>query len=569
MALSSRKVTLLSNSSSSVYQKNAPANFVNDLPIPIAEEGRNWRVSLDRLSFQPVFANIPLFEPHCPHFVYWYCDKFTLEDENKFPTERNLKFWYNVCEERLEGNEAYEDIEDLTRKLNEIFLQTTVTDSGITFSKGKRGIKISGVGNSVLLISLEVAKWMRLYQTAGDTVQYGNGIYVYLNFSNGEASSVEGFRNETLFTSQAPTIIKVFASFDVGGWVSHCLAILPYYTKCSTDAPTDTDSNNPICHSSSKFYYHNRSDVKEYMPLSANTNFRRVKITMTDEKNKPIRLAQNHGPSIVSLTIKGSAPKMNTFVVRAQGGFIEGTRRPENKFRVYFEPPLRNYNGKWQVTLQSIFFPVAMQVIEDQDSDTELLFTFPDGRTLTLPPIRSELFTSAIDLVTHLTQSVANITGNKVQITLNNANRINFAVADGMQITMKKKLAIILGLVEAASVSSSPFIITSTLSGLDKVDVSRLLPPCIAVHCSIAQPSIVGSSLTDILEMVPTHLRSGGDGSRLAVYESVRLNYIDVKIDHIANFEISLKTMSGDALKFNECDDKVLVSLLFREKIKN
>ena len=72
--------------------------------------------------------------------------------------------------------------------------------------------------------------------------------------------------------------------------------------------------------------------------------------------------------------------------------------------------------------------------------------------------------------------------------------------------------------------------------------------------------------MTEVLEVIPTHQRYGGDGGRMVVYESTKLMYHNIRTDHIANFSIALKTVNNMPLLFTECADNVMVNLLFREK---
>ena len=138
-------------------------------------------------------------------------------------------------------------------------------------------------------------------------------------------------------------------------------------------------------------------------------------------------------------------------------------------------------------------------------------------------------------------------------------------LATGAEVTIGKKLAIILGLVDAAVDPHRPLTISETVTALHYVSFDRLIPPCVVLHCSIIEPSMKGAILDDALSIIPTQERSGGRGE-LIVHECGKLNYVHIKGDHHANMLISLKDLNGVPIEFTPCQEKVHVTLVFKDK---
>lgn len=550
------KLTLISNAAAAVNEdwpvnrppvNNSPANFVSDLPCDIAKEEEQWRVSLDRIFFHPIFVNTPAFEPGVPHLIAFNCSNLIPPEGQPLPSERQIRFWYSVQEKRLDADDPFDSVGDLIGHLNNLFHWPWHGEPCLKFFEGKRGIAIEGDGQVALLISEQVAAWLRI-PTFDAEMRFGSTDYILLDFSKGRSERVEGFfRKHTLFSVQEPALIKVYGSFDVGCWTERCLAVLPYSV--------------PKTNGAAPGHYHINREVREFVSLGTNKNLRRVKIILRDENGNQLRLAKNRAATIVNLSIKGYSPKMNNFIVRCEGGYINGTDRPESEFRIFFDPPLRNQVGRWEVALHTVYFPAAVRVFEEQDPGTSMEFHLSGGRVLTLPPVPREYFFAADNAMTYITEAVANITENAVRIGLNESGHVQVFVQPGDKIVMGRKLAVYLGLAGPSCDLSTPRVITWHITASEKPDFKRLLPPCIAVHCSAVKKTIFGNKLDDVLDTIPTHDCNG----RFVSYVSPRLNYVPVRNDHIANFLMSLKTVDGKPIQFNAGGDKVHIDLLFRE----
>jgi hypothetical protein len=448
-------------------------------------------------------------------------------------------------------------------KLNTLLLFDT-SEQKIKFSEGKTGVVIeSAQGDVALLISELVADWLQLFRSANDAlVPYGNNnvSYYFLDMSRGKPTSVEGF-SRNLLKTVLPSLVKVHASFDFAGWTEQCIAMIPYRESANSAVFSSTGDCSAMSGAKS-FNVNSRNGEFSLLP-SNDSAIRRVKLMITDENGSALRIARSASPTCAALTLLEVDGNMNTFILRAQGGVDGNTKEPRSRFTVYFNRALDNSHGRWHVALQSIFLPSALKCVDNEDEGTRLDFTLADGTTSAHPFVPVEYFSSVERLVMHLKEVINVRTKNGAHLGDQKTGRLAITTGSGVKVSMGKKLAILLGFSNSASDPSKPLEITGKFSATERPDLTRLFPACLVVHCTIAEKSICGDKMESILEMIPTQTRSGGRGE-LVVHESVNLNYIKVRGEHVANFELELKTAESTGITFTQCTEEVYVNLIFK-----
>lgn len=563
-----------SNTFTLLSEDGDKASFTNDLPYPLATyPPRSWEACLNWVSLLPIFRNMPDFETCGPHFYAFECDnlmktmKITddkLDDgwASNFPSEIEVQSRFWVQERRLDIAHCLDGTDHLIEVLNDLFIWDDFARGDgrkIKFDLTQGGgVQITGDGKVVLLISKKVMDWIGIAYEGKDMVRYGlhKGRYFVFDCSMGEKKSLQGTNKTALLPEpKLPSRISIQASFDFGGWNIDRLATIPF-----AESVMSTGDSEPVT------FLHHIAKVREYVSLGLDSPIHRVKIRLVDEKGNVLRLAKSSVPTLVNITVKEVDTLMDGYSVRASGGWNEDIT-PRSEFRIFFNRPVSNTSGRLQLALHSIFIPSAIKdVTDDQDEGTRIDFKLPSGRRGEIGPLKPGLFTSSRKLVGKLYNLFSQATDLKASIGLDTHGAARIWLDDGVEMFMGKKLAIILGLVSLATDHSRRLRIVGDVTGVDKVDVSRLTPPIVALHCSAVDCNIVmNNRSTDIVSLIPTHKRSGRFGE-LITHDCSRPIFHNVRGDHMANMLVSIKTIGGERLSFFPSSEEVHVNFMFRHE---
>lgn len=560
--------------------RGSPSEFVSILPQPVPiTRWKNWEVCLNSVAFLPLFLNLPEFEEGGePHMYAFHCKNIAEamnllevgEDgapTGDFPSEDLLKKHFWVKETRLSARNRLDGLENLMEVLNNLFswedqwVGPGPCEPRIRFTLGIKGVRIEGDGEVVALISKMVVDWLGIEYHEASIVSFGNhqGKYLVFDSSAGKRRSVEGRKKLSLLQeAKPPSRITIQACFDPGSWRSKRLATIPYANH-RVQHCGKIDPVRPT------FIYHVKK-LREYVTdHSEGGGVSRVKISLMDEKGRLLQLAENTTPTQICLSFRETRATMVGFPARVNGGSdLNGV--PDNQFRLYFNPRLNNASGRWHVALHSVFIPAAIKCVsDDKDGGTRLDFKLADGQRWAIPSLRAEWFESPTLLLRKLAELITQTTRGDAKLVLDIFNKVRIELAPGVEVTMQKKLAIILGLVTLATDPTRPLKISSTITAVDSVDLGRLFPSTVRVHCDAVEKSILGNDMSDVLSIIPTHQRSGGLGE-LIVHESSKLEFIKIRGDHLSNTLFSLRTVDGALLPFASCNERVHVNLIFSQK---
>ena len=571
--MSTRRVTLLSNSLNSkniISEFNDPAEFVAELPTGLLDSQKRWQVNMDNFSFRALFANVKRLEKYGPHIVAWHCYHFTdsnicsnfdPEKPETFPSDREIRSTYNVKECRLNDGKRFGSVSLFVNMLNNIINWDVGFEKvarRITYSRTSTGLKIEGDGEVVLLLSSALTEWIGLENFP--IVLFGSQKYSLLDFSKGRRTdgsnfSIRGNVSNMLTSHRVePSHISVWLSFGKSSWRENCIGMVSYTSP-------STANKRKKNHSGDHHYFHKSLDNVEPAFIEVGEDLQQVKIRLADQNGDTLRLINNlYLPTLTSLTFRQipSEKMRRNFVIRMEGKIGSELMR-------YCKPTMPNYKGKLQVALQSIFLPPDIDWIEDNDPNFEIHIQLPD-RLRTLIQIPSIAFRSSQSLIEYLDAFKRVTSGGAVISTEGLQGKMRLTVLEGTVISMSRKLATVLGL-DNVHGDDDWITIAESITSIRTVDVTRIFPSFLAVHCSIIKPSILGNTVTNVLEVIPTSGRSGSEGELMA-YEARKPAFFDIQRDHVSDFVISLKTVEGQPIRFQRANsnDLMYVNLLFKDK---
>lgn len=554
-------------------QVNDPAEFVSELPTPVARAGRRWEVNLESLLFRAVYGNVQHLEEYGPHLIGWPCRdfmrsacccKYDPAKPETFPSREEIESAYNVEEKRVDELRRYGDMGMLARALTSLVEMGAAADNPcrrkIEFSVGGGSeLQIEGDGEAALLVSKAFADWVGLTDVHGPMVHFGrrhNPYYRLLDFSTGLAADgkrpcVEGTVRDPLAVSRVrPSRIHVMVSFNGDHWSEKRLRIVPWQDP-------GISSRGDV----SEHYFYKAFDWREPVRVPLSDDVCQVKIRLVDQLGRTLRLVSNlEHPSVATLTFKPIAPSM------------PGTREttisesPKDVHSHYFHPPLDNGRGTWQAGLRNVFIPSDIDWVEDNDLDYDMRIDVEGEDSIFLDPPPGRAFRSARSLIASLEGNLKRRACERISLRLSPKGRVTLSLKKGVTLTMYRKFAAVLGL-ENVDFANDQVVLKSTTTGSRRVDVTKVYPACIAVRCNIVKPSVLGENMEHVLGVVPTSSTCGTAGSTI-FYQARKPVFVDVTGSHIANYQLSLISLpERRPIRFREgIREELFAQVSFREK---
>lgn len=573
-----RVVRLLSNAAPSpkvLPGVNDPAEFVTDLPISIARAGKRWDVNLESITFRTVFGNVQHLEEYGSHLIAWPCKDFMSSTQCKtydrscpetFPSRDALESAYCLRESRLNESLRYGDMATLARSLTRLLdsgnvdsTATTTTTTGsekppsrrnIEFSVGSGGeLRIEGDGEVVLLLSRNFADWIGMTDRHGPMVYFGrrhNPHFRLLDFSKGLMTDgkrpwLQGTVRDPLSTSRVePSRIHIMVSFNGDYWREKCLRIVPWQDR---GAPRGSSGDQP------EHYFYKSFDGREPTRIPLSEDVRQVKIRLVDQLGRTLRLVSNlEHPTVATLTFRPIATDMSPHTIETSI-----CQSPNMTLMHFFRPPLDNSDGTWQAGLRGIFIPSDIDWVEDNDLDYQILVEV-DGQEggMLIDPPPGRAFRSPRTLIASLGDILKREACGIVELQVKRDGRVALNVRDGARLTMWRKFTAVLGLDNVDSVNDR-VVLRGVTTGNRRVDVTRVFPACIAVHCDIVRPTVFGSGMKHVLAVIPTSSRCGAAGTGTIYYQARKPLYTDVTASHLSNYRITLTSVpDGREIRFRD-----------------
>lgn len=541
---SSEIVTLVSTHYENYFPKNDASSFVNVLKPLHDKKISNVKVCLESLCFQPSFTNVPNLEDCRSHLIAFRYRNFNSDRDSEILATPRL--WHQPVRLRITGQEKYENNEELLEMINRVFRGGWGEDC-LRFEMGNEGIEIEGEG-VILLASPKFMEWVKIPKEGYSLVVAEHSSYFLIDLSDDDLS-VLGFETDLLKVT-TPDFIHVKMRCEEGSWPSVTLAMIPFKY-------TDGDElRNFFC---------NR-ECKEYVAIGRNNVLDKIKIEIQDGNGQNLRLVNNRErPTYVRLKLE-EMDERRSFILRIN-------EKAATDFRTNFRSPLISARwDRWQMALLSAFIPASFTRLNDMLEEMRVDYIF--GEESGAKNIPATSFESNETLITEISKIIYELSRQRCIVDTING-RIRFTFSGLCDLNFSNKLSVILGLAVIVRRELDYEVkgkIGTIIVGANKIDVLRQRPVCVALHCNIVEPSIYGSGMNSILDLIPIPTEQQelyGKSGKMISYEAKNLTFvnIDSNSSFVPNILFSLRTLEEELLTFHNSESKIYLNIIFREKI--
>lgn len=517
----------VSNGSMDLHPTNTLTNFKNELQQGLNVTG--YKIALQSLSLDNKYGNIP---------------RGILSTKNHF-----LLFVYGVQTAGQLSPNAVCNITDSTMSATSFVkyvnrkLGAGVMSTRFRMTATSKGLQIT-LSKCDLLLHSEINK---CFNFPGETFLRGGEKYVLLK--SFDVDRIINSRNIFPFEKNYPKLIKVRLE-----------------EMCQNLSQVKLSQDLAIIKVEPKKVYpvYNVCKRKEYFNLNCN-RLTSLSVQLVDENNRPLQLLSGQ-PTFVKLQLKKFP--MSSQVLRLSS-FESTDIFPDNtnsSFRIMLQQPLDCCN--WDVALSSIYLPSKTNAATLLTEDNCYVMLPDGGRWKKILLHELKTFTDE-GFAAHFTSKVAAAFPSQtppISITLEGA-KLHLTSTVNVKIRLSGMLTYLLD--KAISPTEPAFwpieCEKNVKQSLGKLDFKKLHPHVVLLYCNFITPLAVADTFGQVLQMIP-YYNSDAAGDSLMKYEAQHLDFIQLAMNDKTTLHFEMRNSSGDLIIFQDPEEEILLTLVFRER---
>ena len=589
---------VISNGSQQFYPNNTLSNFKNRLPTPfIFNESNRWAMAIEAIGLSTDFQNITL-----------------PDSKNEYPSviiPKNFQFTYeeliNIYDKSDKNNENLKNLEYFkvtnddyyliyfedkfyTKEnfFSSLFTQLNIPKSDWTFDKSEINLFDVFKANLIILhpnvindldINLFPKNIQRLPLVWKETNIGGQKQISYINEEGKYDMSPIGIKNILFKGKEYIMFWNRLGSYNLIANLSNIEkrkypSLIKVESKnISPQIHNSTFSNDlllfcPDFKESDKYFFH-EFENKQYVPLN-NSILTNLKIKLVDEKDNLLHLLP--GPAtFLKLNIKKMNHYDRSFNIRVSSEKTNDFPKNTNScFKIKLPNPLF-LSKDWKVCLTSINMPSNFKTFPEDKEKRKIIFVNSFNNTI-YEIILPEIIENNRDLIKALNSNVLISEFLKFSyLTVGSSNYLKITIKAKGQLKMHVNLAIFLGFhqlflendyhilnTNQDIFENTNFLNTWIYTCKNSVNFNNCKPNYMMVYSNIVNGSIIGSTICNILKIVPTRKHE----DQYVLNEFKHNEFYDLQNTEINEIEISLRSHDGELINF-QTNQNIIINLLF------
>lgn len=516
-----------SNASIREFPTNSLTSFKNVFPSEIYIDEEETSVSLECLSFDTAFSNMPAIVADMSNQI------IILKTDAEPHTECSVTLPHR--------NYTFKSLVELLNANIKIYNMTAVC-----YMNNKKQLIINALKNTVF-IELHTFEWIG-FKFDKQKIHQRNG-QTYIKIEDEVLTSNRDARNFLL--PSYPNMIKVFfnemkPSLSDNGYKKY-IASIPFHKK------SEQDSN---------FHFIPTRSVYHKLNSSYNSHF---SFELHDENEKKLNLLTGQ-PTLIKLTFEDT--KMKTFMIHTSSRSSENIYPHNNS--ASFQAQLNHeivLDGKWYAALTSISLPSELNIAKYLPLEQFNMVVIDNEARITIVIKLDDEFEGPIynmnDIIKKFNDQVTEGLGPDVLILQVMNNKVKMVVKKPLILEISEKMAELFGY---SSTLDDKMIINLTSPNIitfGKPTIPHVLPHVLFVYASMISPVLIGNKYIKILKMVPLEMIKTEYSAMY--YECKHLDYVEVSENVLSTIKIEIRDVSGKLIHFKN-DTECHVNIAFIQK---